>query len=117
MSGQAREAHAYFDEDAVIAAIDLAGRCGAERCDIGFLHDDVPSDKAGWYAVALFKGARITAEDHRGPVEASDALARRLLSGGARCIGCGKPIVLSGRQGCRWRRMAERWEPGCGGRK
>jgi hypothetical protein len=128
-----------LDEDALIAAADLVGRTGATRFEIGYLHDDVPAEQAGWYAHAQYKGARITAEDHRGPVDAAEALARRLLTGG-KCAKCGKLIALSGSGAfayhapvmtdgtrwtaddaaaagqCRWTRTGPRWEAGCGGR-
>jgi hypothetical protein len=105
----------YMEADAVLAAVDLAGRTGAKSCEIGFLHEGVPVGEAGWYAAALYKGARITVDDHPGPVEAADALARRLLAGG-RCIRCGRRIRLSGQSGagCRWRRFADHWQPSCG---
>jgi len=41
-----------LDEDALIAAADLVGRTGATGFEIGYLHDDVPAEKAGWYAHA-----------------------------------------------------------------
>jgi hypothetical protein len=124
-----------LDEDAFIAAADLVGRTGAKELQIGYLHDDVPAAEAGWYAHAQYKGARIT-EEGSGPVEAAEALARRLLTGG-KCTRCGGLIALSGRGAfayaspvmadgttwtaeeaakagqCRWTRMGRRWEAGC----
>lgn len=124
-----------FDEDAVVACVDLVGRTGATGFEIGYLHDDVPSEEAGWYAHAQLRGARITEQDHRGPTEAADALARRILTG-ARCK-CGRLVALSdsgavafedvtmadgtkwtaeeARQAgqCRWRRQGNRWVMGC----
>jgi hypothetical protein len=123
-----------LDEDAVVAAADLAGRAGATSFEIGYLHDGVPAEEAGWYAHAQYRGTRVT-EDGRGPVEAAEALARRLLTG-AKCK-CGRLVALSGRGAvvhggqrmadgssftpeqasaagqCRWTRMGRRWEPGC----
>lgn len=107
---------ACLEIDAVIACVDLIGRTGAKDFEIGFLHDGVPLEEAGWYATARYQGARVTADEHCGPVEAADALARRLLAGG-KCISCGRRIRLSGSPGrsggCRWRRMADRWQKGC----
>lgn len=123
-----------LDQDAVIACADLVGRAGATEFQIGYLHDDVPADQAGWYAHAQYKGARITAEDHPGPAEAADALACQLLAG-ARCR-CGRLVALSDHGAvafegqmadgstwsveearaagqCRWRRVGPRWEMGC----
>jgi hypothetical protein len=124
-----------LDEDALFAAADLVGRTGAKEFTLGYLHDDVPAAEAGWYAYAQYKGARIT-EEGAGPVEAAEALARRLLAGG-KCTRCGGLITLSGsgafayehahladgttwtareaakaRQ-CRWTRLGKRWEAGC----
>jgi hypothetical protein len=83
-----------MDEDAIWAAVDLAGRAGARQLQVGYLHEDVPPEQAGWYAHALYRGARVTEEDHRGPVEALDALARRLFTG-ARGTHCGGLVALS----------------------
>ncbi|HZX37997.1 MAG TPA: hypothetical protein VFF37_06625 [Streptomyces sp.] len=127
---------AEYDEDAVMAAVELAGRSGATDFTFGYVHDDVPIEEAGWYAHAQFRGARITAEDHRGPVEACEALARRLLTG-AKCAHCQGLISLSSRgafawksatlidgtpwtaeqaaaaRQCRWTRIGPHWKRGC----
>jgi hypothetical protein len=103
-----------IDEDEVMAAFDLADRCGATGLDIGFLHDDKPAHLAGWWASASFKGTKITVEDQAGPEQAASALARRLLDG-ARCR-CTKAVAISGdgdEASCRWRRVGPKWEPGC----
>lgn len=99
--------------DAVVAVADLAGRCGAAGLEVGWVHDDVPVEEAGWYATASFKGARITEQDHRSPSGAALALAERLLAGG-QCR-CGKTTTLADDrpEQCRWRLMGKRWEPGC----
>lgn len=104
-----------FDEDATTAATELIGRTGARDLEVGYLHDDVPVEKAGWYASAQYRGTRITVEDQAGPDVALEALARRLLAGGT-CRRCGNPIALEdGHQGaCRWTRMGQHWESGCG---
>lgn len=120
--------------EAVIACADLVGRAGARGFQIGYLHDDVPVELAGWYAYAQYQGARITESDHVGPAEAAEALARRLLTG-AKCR-CGRLVALS-RDGarafnsvladgsrftvedaqrvgqCLWVRQGRRWEPSC----
>lgn len=94
-----------------MACADLVGRAGASGFEIGYVHDDVPVEQAGWYAVAFYRGARLTAADHPSPSLAATALAERILRGGA--CRCGRTVVLSGDEGCRWRLMGPRWEPGC----
>jgi hypothetical protein len=124
-----------LDEDAVIAAVDLVGRSGATGFEFGYLHDDVPTEEAGWWAKAQYRGARISVQDHRGPVEACEALARRILTG-AKCAHCGGLVALSDRGAvayggqmadgttftleqaraagrCRWTREGQRWARGC----
>lgn len=78
--------------DQVMAAADLCGRAGARAFQIGYLHDDVPSVDAAWYAHAQYRGARIIAENYRSPGDAAEALARKLLMG-ARCS-CGRLVAL-----------------------
>jgi hypothetical protein len=80
-----------FDQDALVAAIDLVGRSGAHSVEVGYLHDDVPVEEAGWYAQCSFRGARLIEENYRDPVQAAEALARRLLNG-ALCRRCGELI-------------------------
>ena len=100
----------YINDDVVMACAQLIGRSGASGFEIGYLHDDVPVEEAGWYAHAQFQGARITVQDHRSPTGAALALAERLLSG-ATCR-CRRPVTLSdGQDGCRWRLVGNRWEP------
>lgn len=106
-----------MDEDALIAAIDVAGRSGATSIDVGYHEDEPEPDALNWYAQAFYNGARIMGEG-RDPVEAAEALARKLLRG-ALCRRCGEPILLSGvhppvARGCRWTRNGRKWEPGCG---
>jgi hypothetical protein len=122
-----------LDEDAVVAGADLVGRTGATHFQVGYVNDDPPHL---WYAQAQYRGARITEENHPGPVEAVEALARRLLTGG-KCVNCGKLIALSGSGAfaytspvmadgstwtaeeaaaagqCRWTRMGRRWGSAC----
>lgn len=125
-----------LDSDAAVAAVDLVGRTGARQLQVGFLHDDVPADQAAWYASVLFEGTKVIEEDHRGPVEALEALARRLMTGG-RCR-CGALVALSDDGAifyrdarmadgstwaeadvraagqCRWTREGARWFGACG---
>jgi hypothetical protein len=82
------------DGDAVRACADLADRTGAKSFECGYLHDDVPAPEAGWYATAVFRGAKITAEDKASPAEACHELAVRLLTG-AQCQHCEKLITLN----------------------
>lgn len=102
-----------MNDDIVIACADLAGRAGAAGFEIGYAGDEHgPVDEARWYAVATYRGARIIADEHRSPTAAALALAERLLSG-AMCR-CTQLVTLSDDgQGCRWRLVARRWEPGC----
>jgi len=123
------------DGDAVKACADLVGRTGATSFECGYLHENVPVAEAGWYAAAMFKGGRITAEDKASPEQACDALAARLLSG-AQCQHCGKLVTMNpagavardatlvdGRKWsaaeqaeaglCYWTRTGARWERGC----
>lgn len=125
-----------LDEDALIAAVDLVGRSGAKQLEIGYLREDVPVEDAQWWAHARYRGARIGSEHHRGPIEAVEALARRLLTGD-KCKPCGRLVALSdagavayegatmvdgsrwtveqaAKAGqCRWRREGARWVRGC----
>lgn len=102
-----------FEQDAMVASLDLIRRMGAKTTEFGYLDDDVPVEEARWWAYAQFRGARVQVDDEKGPVEALEALARRLLKG-ARCRRCGEPVTLvDGVQGCRWRRVGQKWEPGC----
>lgn len=122
--------------EALLAAVDLVGRTGARDYECGYLLEGVPSPLAGWWAKATYRGGKIIEENHRGPVEASEALARRLLHG-AKCA-CGKLVALDGvatfvtgdlvdgstwtadeaaaAGECRWSREGPRWVSACGRR-
>jgi hypothetical protein len=101
-----------MSDDVVMACVDLVGRSGASGFEIGFVHDDVPIEEAGWHASAQFHGTRIMVQDHRSPTGAALALSERMLRGAA--CRCGHPVTLSDdRPGCRWRLVGKRWEPGC----
>jgi hypothetical protein len=98
--------------DAVVACADLVGRAGATDFQIGWIHDDVPIEEAGWYAHAQYRGARITAADRKSPSEAALGLAERLLRGAA--CRCGKQVTLGDAgNGCRWRLSGKQWQPSC----
>lgn len=123
-------------DDAVLACADLVGRTGARGFECGYLHEGVPSAEAGWYATAVYRGAKITSENHSSPAEACDGLAVRLLAG-AQCQHCKglvsltpggafafrKATLTSGGRWdaedaarapqCRWKRTGKRWERGC----
>lgn len=102
----------YMNTDMVIACVDLVERSGAMQVEIGYLHEGVPSEQAGWYAHCSFQGARITSADHASPSAAALGLSERLLRG-ATCR-CGRRVILAdGRPGCRWTLAGKRWEPGC----
>ena len=123
-----------MDDDAMVAAVELVGRTGAKNLQIGFLHDDVPSEQAAWYAHAQYQGTRITVENKASPLEAAEGLARQLLAGG-QCTHCKKVITLSdsaiardkiliggvrwSKEAqvaaglCRWRRAGKTWKRGC----
>lgn len=100
-----------IDQDALNAAINLVQRSGAQSLEFGYLNDEPPFE---WWAHAQYRGTRLTVEHHHGPVEAVEALARRILDG-ATCRRCGALIKLDDEgEGCRWTRNGARWEPGCG---
>lgn len=113
---------ALLDMDAVVAVADLVKRSGAKEFEIGYLHDDVPIDAAGWYAHAKYRGARLTCDDQPSPQHAADGLAATLLDGG-RCRYCGAktssaPTEFGRYEGgdpgpCVWRRDGARWLSGC----
>lgn len=123
------------DENAVVACADLVGRSGARKFEIGYLHDDVPTERAGWYAHAQYAGARITAADQPSPAHAATELAHKILTG-AKCR-CGRLVALSDGGApafddpvmsdgsswpiekaaaagqCRWRLIGRTWTPSC----
>ena len=103
-----------FNDDVVIACVDLVGRAGAEGFELGFTEDDPPR----WYAFAMYRGAHVMVEDYPTPTTAALALSERLLRG-ALCR-CRRRVSLSDSrafagtvEGCRWRLVGNRWEPGC----
>lgn len=75
------------DNEVIAASVNLFTRCGAQEFDYGHMLENVPSEDADWYAYVGFRGSRITVEHQRGPVQALDALAARVLDGGM-CTTC-----------------------------
>lgn len=105
------------EEDIIVATADLAGRSGARDFTVGHLHDGVPVEEAAWYAQVTYQGRRLFVEKQPGPVEACDALAKRLLEGGL-CTHCGKTVTVSPftsplADPCYWRRDGAEWKRGC----
>lgn len=124
-----------FGIDPVMACADLVGRTGAKSWELGYLHDDVPTEEAGWWCSAVYRGNKIYVMDQTGPVEAAMALANRILTG-AKCR-CGRLVALSpegalayhsahmvdgstwtaeqaaGAGQCLWTLHGRRWEPSC----
>jgi hypothetical protein len=121
--------------DAVKACADLVGRTGGKSFECGYIHDDVPAEDAAWYATAVFKGTKITAENKWSPAEACHELAVQLLTGG-QCQHCRKLVTLNpagamahdvtlvsgvkwtaeeqAKAGlCHWRLAGDRWKRGC----
>lgn len=103
-----------LNDDVLIACVDLAGRTGAKGIEIGYTEEIPPR----WYAFTTYRGARIMVQDYPTPTSAALALAERLLSG-ALCK-CRRRVSLSDArafagplEGCRWRLVGNRWEPGC----
>lgn len=84
-----------IDEDALTAAVRVIGSSGATQTDIGYLHDDVPIDKASWWATAVYRGMKLTVENRASPVEAAEALARLVLRN-AMCAHCRRTVTLDG---------------------
>lgn len=105
------------DQARLRAAVDLVGRTGATSFEVGYLHDDVPVELAGWWAHAQYRGRRITVDDQPGPIDAAEALAVRLMTG-AMCAHCKQPVLMddlpiAGPNGCRWWRSGAAWVRGC----
>jgi len=122
-------------DDILTAALEVIPRTGATALEVGYLHDDVPIELAGWYASASWRGTRITVEDQPHPAAAVDGLARRLMDGG-KCTHCGRLVTLDPAGGwasdrtlvdgspwlaeqqaaagvCAWHRDGPTWRRGC----
>ena len=108
-----------LDLDAVTACADLCARSGATDFEVGYLEDDVPLEKARWYAQTSYRGARIFVDEKASPDEACDALARRILAGG-QCTRCGRKVAIN-KGGppnrCNWYRDGPSWVRGCDGKR
>ena len=108
-----------LDEDTLHASIDVIGRAGGSKYEVGFPKEVEDSMQVGdpvWYAKAKFpKHGCMKVEGFTDPVAATEALARRLVDGW-KCTHCGKRVSLAGRLGsenCRWTRQGPRWVRGC----
>lgn len=114
-----------IETDAIVAATDLALRCGSSSFEIGYLNED-PADPKWWVKVhwktdrkiggkvRVPAATTIIVENCASPDEAADAMARRLLSGGAECTYCHLTVTMNDREpGCRWSRTGAKWERGC----
>lgn len=105
-----------IDEDAFFAGLNLIGRTGAKQTEFGYLYDNVPVEQAAWWAKAQYQGVRVTVENRAGPVEAVEALARKLLNGGM-CTHCRRTVTLAtvadAKAFCRWTRIGKDWVRGC----
>jgi hypothetical protein len=126
-----------LDEDALKASVDLIGRSGARDLEIGYADDTATlAAAADWYAVCSYRGTKLITEHHQGPLEAVEALSRRILAG-VLCTHCGGLVALSDAgttihdgavmadgstmtadrarrlPQCRWRRVEDRWVRGC----
>lgn len=121
--------------DPVLACADLVGRTGARQWELGYLHEDVPIEEAGWWCSAIYKGHKVIVMDQPHPVAAAMTLAARLLTG-AKCR-CGRLVALSPEGAvayehslmadgstwtvgqataagqCLWHLNGRRWEPSC----
>jgi hypothetical protein len=99
------------------ALVDLCRKCGAAALELGYLHDDVPVEEAGWWASVQYAGTRITVDDHTSPEAACEALAKKVLNGGM--CRCGRTAVTDNRPPrrggrlCRWRLLDGVWAAGC----
>lgn len=119
------------DAAALRAVADLGGRTGARDFQVSCQSPDLPYAQRSWWAQASYAGARLIADGHVSVRAACDALARRMLDGGA-CQGCGKLTFVANEDGyrvgspedaaraqregiCRWSRDGgERWSRACG---
>lgn len=83
-------------------ALNLIGRTGARSAEVGFTDDrpGIAREDADWWACAQYRGARLQVEHHRGPVEALEALVRRILSD-SECARCGRKVG-PGPEQCFW---------------
>jgi hypothetical protein len=114
-------------EDDLRAATDLVDRTGARGLELGYVDGAIPG-RVHWYAHAQYAGARVIVEDKRGPLEALEALAHRLLTD-ARCPYCDGLVALPTASDlldgntteeqlptpprCHYRREGQRWVRGC----
>lgn len=107
-----------FDEDRLLAAVDMIGRSAARQLEVGWDDDtDPPGD---WWAAARFRGTRVFVEHHATADDAVEALLFLLLEG-AQCVLCGRHATVpgarysDGRPACEYRRVGAWWVRGCDG--
>lgn len=96
------------------ATAHIVGRSGATHFELGWEHDDVPVQLMGWYAQASYESEKLRVPGD-GPVEACDALARRVLDGGL-CMYCKRTVTLDDLDDlskCFRSRVGNKWLRGC----
>lgn len=109
-----------FDYPVVLAAADLAHRAGGEDFRVGYRREDIPMERAAWFASCLLRDGLFGVEDMPSPEAAAYAFAVKLLKGG-HCR-CGRVVTLSqlnsaegdslGRT-CWWRLKGNTWVSAC----
>lgn len=123
------------EEDRLVAAVDVIGRCGARGlqlldldADESVTRIDPTAARTRWIASARFPDGRTLSAASGSPVRSAEGLAASLLHGGI-CRHCGTLVSLDGctdpgvlvivyrrgclPAGCRYRREGPRWVPGC----
>lgn len=110
-----------YDYPVVLAAADLAHRVGGEDFRVGYRHEDIPMERAAWFASCKLAGDTLAVEDMPSPEAAAYAFAVKLLRAG-QCR-CGRPVTLSqlnstsknGRSSntCWWRLKGTKWVSAC----
>lgn len=105
--------------DAIVACADLVGRAGASSLWFTWTCPHVPNVRVDeheclyvtWHATADYRGDRIVTAECPSPSVAALALTYQILDG-ATCR-CGQVVELDDKEGCRWRLVDGRWQPGC----
>lgn len=92
MIGSSIPSGVLFDEDRLLAAVELVGRAAANELEIGWT-DDAGPRPGDWYATASYRGTRVIVEEQEGPDDAVEALAFRLVVGG-QCVHCGRTVTV-----------------------
>ena len=108
-----------LDQDRLLAAVEMVQRAAARSIELGWT-DDAGPKPGDWYAMAVYKGARVIVEKQEGPEAAAEALAFKLMEGGE-CVHCGRLITIpgvklrGGAPSCEYRREGAHWLRGCDG--